>query len=88
LGALSLYAPRRAAQNGAVLKWVPLAVACTVALFFWFVVAFFSDNNFEWYTSQFVQIVTGVGTLVGIAITIALIATASWQWVRHRLSRR
>jgi hypothetical protein len=45
----------------ALLRWLLLVAMTTTILAYWFVVAFFSDNNFEWYTSEFVQIVTGVG---------------------------
>jgi hypothetical protein len=70
-----------------MLKWLPLLVLATVGPFFWFVVAFFSDNNFDWYTSEFVQIARGVGTLLGVAATFALIVVAAWRWVQRRLRR-
>ena len=70
-----------------MLKWFLLLAVTTVVLFYWFVVAFFSDENFDWYTSQFMQEVTGVGTLIGIAVMIGIIAVSCWRTVR-RLMRR
>ena len=70
-----------------MLKAFVLVTLVTVVLFYWFVVAFFSDNNFEWYTSEFVQIVTGVGALIGIVVMIGMVAVACWRWARRLLGR-
>ena len=70
-----------------MLKAFVLVTLVTVVLLYWFVVAFFSDENLDWYTSQFMQEVTGVGTLIGIAVMIGIIAVSCWRTVR-RLMRR
>ena len=70
-----------------MLKAFVLVTLVTVVLLYWFVVAFFSDENLDWYTSQFMQEVTGVGTLIGIAVMIGIIAVSCWRRVR-RLMRR
>ena len=70
-----------------LLGWLPLVAMTTTVLVYWFVVAFFSDNNFEWYTSEFVQIVTGVGALIGIVVMIGMVAVACWRWARRLLGR-
>jgi hypothetical protein len=71
-----------------MLKWLPLLALATAGLFLWFVVAFMSDNNHDWTTSEPVQIITGLGTLAGAIATPAIAAIAAGRAVRRRRSTR
>jgi hypothetical protein len=54
--------PNDACIGEPMLKLPPVLSVATAGLFFWFVVAFMSDNNTAWTTSQPVQVLTGLGT--------------------------
>ena len=67
-----------------MVKWLPLLVLVTAGSFYWFGVAFMSDNNTAWWTSEFVQIVTGAGTLIGITAILAMSVHALRRAVLRR----
>jgi type IV secretory pathway VirB2 component (pilin) len=67
-----------------MLKWLPLLALATAGLFLWFVVAFMSDNNRAWTTSEPVQILTGIGTLAGAVAMLAIVALGASRAFRRR----
>jgi hypothetical protein len=67
-------------------KWLPLVALVTAGLVYWFGVAFMSDNNDAWWTSEAVQIVTGLGTLVGMTAIRVMTGLAVRRAVRQRRS--
>jgi hypothetical protein len=70
-----------------MLKLVPLLLGLSAGLFIWFVYAFGSETT-SWDTSEPVQIVTGVGALLGLAASLAIVMVSAVRAIRRRASRR
>jgi hypothetical protein len=67
-----------------VLRWLPLVALVTAALFSWFVIAFMSDNDTAWTTSEPIQILTGLGVIAGLVAMLAVLVTALLRSIRSR----
>jgi nitrate reductase gamma subunit len=71
-----------------MLKLLPLLAVATAGLVFWFVVAFMSDNDTTWTTSEPVQILTALGGLAGAITMLAIVALTARRATRRGRSTR